>query len=93
MEQAEALDQPPSPYTQCTDAYPCLLRATSDPGMQDGSPVSPTPSYGAEDFLALQGPTHSQAYPDSAGGSKPYHYDRPATVSPQGPKAITLQRL
>lgn len=76
---------------QCMDAYPRMLRAASDPGIQEGSPDSPTPSYGTEDFPALQGPRHSQAYSEPEGGSRPPYTSRPVPASPKAQRQSRIQ--
>ena len=55
-----------------------------DPGLQQGSPLSPSPSYRPEDFPALQGPAHSQASMESPLWGGPNYSDG---QPPSPPKA------
>lgn len=65
-------------YTQCTDAYPRLLRKASDPGLPTGDPSSPAPSEEAEDFppylIPLTGGTLSSSM---QGTRREPHRSRP----------------
>lgn len=45
-------------YTQCSAAFPGLLRAASDPYLQEQTPLFPTPSALSQDFPPLPGPAY-----------------------------------
>lgn len=48
-------------YTQCSEAYPCLLRMASDPALSMGRAVSPSPSLNSGDFSPLLELEYAQA--------------------------------
>lgn len=77
-----------NPYTQCSQAFPQLLRTMSDPSISLGGTASPTPSLQLSDFPPLPGPENMR----DIGLVSGMNYDRDTLQPMFGPPLSPLSR-
>lgn len=85
----------PQQYTQCSEAFPRLLRTASDPCLHGTEPDSPTSSVLSMDFPALPAPMHPAncTIPEPAANTASHNRIEPASPPPKAQKMALPQAL